>query len=617
VSRRGCLLLAAALFGAVAARAQNPPRREPAAPAPRAAPDTTASARPDTGRAVPAAGRDTVPRPDSLAPDSFLPELPRLGPPPGPLPRSIRIVFDRDSLWYSGAFTLGELLQRVPGVFLVRGGWYGQPEVIQYAGQGTSSVQVFWDGYAMDPMGPDSSGIDVGTISLGLLKRVEVERLPTLLRVYLISDDQPLHRARTETSFATGDASTNTYRIRYLNHWPSGLGIGLGVEDLGTGAANFGSGGSNSVTLWAKASWAPSPRFGIAYQATSVAVNRTRFSAGGLTLSDGSKNHRTDLVLRGFAASRPDGMGLRLDALVGSTSYTDTLPGSTLNELQAATTLGYRSAFWSLEGTARLRDTDTPFDLQLRAAAAPLGPLTLAASYESRTLLGGRHWRDAALEAEFRPFSPLAVHGAVRHRDVMDPGSPVDTAQRVTDLEGGVSLTTRLLDLDVSVAQHGSYAPPVYGTFGDTALTYLTYSGLAVRTATVSFAFWPTRFLSVAGWYRRPLDAATAAYEPPDHSRIAATFRTRLLPVLRRGAFDFTAQVAMEGWGRGTAGDSAGTVLTLAGATYVDYRVELRLVKAAIFWTMRNAVNAHYSLISGIRMPSAAQRYGVRWEFTN
>jgi hypothetical protein len=611
--RGAAILLAAALLGAATASAQNPPQPAPPSGAPgRAAPP---AARAESGAAAVAAPRDTVPPPDSLAPDSFQPQLPRLGPPQGPLPAANRIVFDHDALWFSGAFTLGELLQQVPGVFLVRGGWYGQPEVIQYAGQGASSVEVYWDGFAIDPMGADSGGIDIGTLSLGLLQRVEVERLPTVLRVYLISDVQTLRRPRTETSFATGDASTNTYRLRYLNRWRGGIGLGLGLEDLSTGSANFGSGGSSSVTLWGKGSWIPSSRFGVEYQAMSVAVKRSPFSTAGAGGSLGSNRRRTDLILRGYAATRSDGMGLHFDALAGSSSYTDTASALDRHVLQAAAILGYRAGHWSAEGTARIRDSDTPFEGQLRLDVSPLAPLTVSGALDARSLVGGRRSLDASLAAELRLWPALVLHGALRaRRAVATPAALGDTVQRVSDAEGGVSLASRYLDLDATIARHGAYAPPVYGSFGPTVLVY---PDSAASTATLTFALKPARFLSLSGWYRRPLGSAPSAYEPPDHSRLSATFRSRLLPILRRGAFDFIAQVAMEAWGQGAIGDSAGTPVVLPGATVIDYRIEMRLVNAALFWTIRNVQNQHYALVGGIRMPSAAQRYGVRWEFTN
>ena len=618
--RAAGLAFAAALLGAASAGAQNP---QTAPPAPRPS-DSTRIALPgaphDTSAGPGHFASDTVPLPDSLSPDTFRAVLPPLGPPPGPLPRSGRIVFDRDALWYSGALTLGELLQHVPGVFVARAGWVGRPEVVHYAGQGASSVELYWDGFALDPLGRDSAGVDVGQISLGLLQRVEVEVLPTVLRVYLISDAQTVRRARTETSFSTGDASTNTYRIRYLNRWKSGAGLSVGVEYLGTAAGPSGTGHSNNLNLWAKGSWVPSPRFGVEYQVLSMAANRDAFTAAtaaGDSIRIGNPDsHRTDLFLRGFVASRDDGMGLRFDAMVGSTSYTDSLATLNRDERQGAAVVAYRAAHWSSELTGRVRDNSTPFEVEWRAAVSPLERVTVSGTVDGRSLVGGRRSLDASLGAEFRPFHLLTLHGAARLRSaVAAPAVLADTAQRVADLVGGLRLSTAAADLDVSFERHGGYAAPLYGVFDSVVPAY---PNLPVRTVTATFALRPTLYFTLAGWYRRPLDPITSAYEPPNHSRIWATFRSRLLPILRRNAFDFTAEVAMEGWGRGAVGaDATGAVVPLGGATIWEWRAEMRLLGAALFWTVRNARGDRYTVVPGVAMPSAMQRYGVRWEFTN
>ena len=626
----GLLLAAALLVGAAELAAQNPPPLPPRADtarAPGAARLDTGAARQDTGAAA-RARRYSIPLPDSLSPDSFRPQLPPLGAPPGPVPRAGRIVFDHDELWFSGAVTLGELLEHVPGVFLVRAGWFGRPEIIQYAGQGASSIEVYWDGFAMDPLGQDSTGLDPSELNLGLVQRVEVEVLPSVVRVYLYSDEQVVRKPRTETSFATGDASTNSYRIRYLNRWKNGTGLDLGVNFQGSSGVVTSQGRTSDVTLWAKGSWIPSQRYGVAWQVLSVSLDRDSVTLGSnpqsLPYLPSRHAHRTDMFLRGFIASRDDGMGLRLDAIAGGSSYTDTSAALGREEMQGSAILGYRAERWSTELTARVRDNSTPLEFEVRGAMSPWALLTVSGYAISRSHLGGRHSTDVAAQAELRPIAAIALHGAIRFRNAVGaPALLTDTAQKVTDFTTGISLTTRPLDLDVSLARHGVFAPAVPGTFGPIVPAYPSF---AVHTATVSFAWRPKAYITLSGWLREPLvngtaELETSAYEPPHHSRIWATFRSRLLPVLRRGAFDFTAEVAMEGWGRGawgadSAGASGGPYL-LKGATILDYRVELRLLNAALFWSIRNARGERYSVIPGLNMPVGNQTYGVRWEFTN
>jgi len=608
VVRRGrALLLAAGLAFPAGLAGQIPP----SAPTPPARADTAAAprgpVRPDSGAV-----------PDSLSPDSFSAVLPPLGPPAGPLPRGARLVFDRDALAMSGAFTLGELLRQVPGVFLVRAGWYGLPEVVHLAGQGASSVQLFWDGYALDPMGDDSAGVDVGRIPLGLFRRVEVEVLPTALRVYLLSDTQPVRHARTETSFGTGDAATNNYRIRYLNRWPGGLGVGLGVNWFGTTGQVSTPAHSSDLTLWAKGTWAPSTRTGVEWQYVRYSLDRAPLAA---TLP-GRRLWRSDNFFRAFAASRPDGMGFRFDALFGASSSGDSSTAAARTIAQGAAFAGFRAPRWSAQTGLRVRDERVPFELEARAAASPLRFLTVEASAIARSLLGGRTSREAAAAASARPVGPVQFRAAVRWRDaVAQPAVPGDTAQRVTDWSVGAALVTRRLDLDVGLDRHGAYAAPAYGSLAG-VVPAGTSEG--VRTLTVAFALRPTPYFTLSGWYREPLVTAalggvgTAAYEPPHHSRVEATFRSRFLPTFRRGALDVLVQASAEGWSDGVMGtDSTGAPLLLDGHGTVDWLVELRLLSAVIYWSLGNSRVERYQTVPGAPMARAGQRYGVRWEFAN
>ena len=583
--------------------AQNPP--PPPTPASR---DTGQVQRPDSVL------------PDSLSPDSFRAALPLLGPPPGPLPRGGRVVFDEDSLRYLGALTLGELLARIPGVFLVRAGWFGEPEVVAYAGQGAASVELYWDGFALDPLGEDSSAIDLGRVSLGLLRRVEVEVLPSVLRVHLISDVQPVRGARTETSFATGDAQTNTYGIRYLNRWRNGTGLGVGVNWFGTNGPTTAPADVANLAIWLKGTWSPSPKVGVEYQILRQDVQRDSLAIAttGAFLS-GVDVRRTDSFVRAYAATRPDGLGLRLDALMGGSSYRDSAGGLERSLSQGAAVVGYRAASWSSEATARVRDDRTPLDLQLRGSWVPFGSVTLSGFALRRSHLGDRRSIEAGGAGEFRPLRTWSLRAGIRWRDAVAlPAVLADPTQQVTDWSLGAGFHGRRVDLDVDVARHGGFDAPVYSVFRR-QLPFAT--SIDVTTLTAAFALRPTAYLTLSGWYRHPLDPIQAAFEPDHHSRLALTFRSKFLTTFRRGIFDVVGQIGLEGWSDGVAGrvrpEPTGAEIQLRGATVIDWLLEIRLVGAVLFWTMRNSQLERYDVVPGFEMPRGLQRFGVRWEFAN
>jgi hypothetical protein len=91
-----------------------------------------------------------------------------------------------------------------------------------------------------------------------------------------------------------------------------------------------------------------------------------------------------------------------------------------------------------------------------------------------------------------------------------------------------------------------------------------------------------------------------------------------MLPRYRRGVFELVLEASLEGWGDGLMGrDGSGNDIRLLGATTYSYMLEIRLVGAVLYWTLRNAGVERYQLVPGFDQVRALQRYGVRWEFTN
>jgi hypothetical protein len=68
----------------------------------------------------------------------------------------------RDSLFATGALTLLDLLERIPGLTALRGGWLATPMIGGYLGD-IGRVRVFYDGMEIDGLDPRMGGvIDLG-----------------------------------------------------------------------------------------------------------------------------------------------------------------------------------------------------------------------------------------------------------------------------------------------------------------------------------------------------------------------------------------------------------------------------------------------------------------------
>ncbi|PYO73715.1 MAG: hypothetical protein DMD64_06220 [Gemmatimonadetes bacterium] len=170
--------------------------------------------------------RDTTAR-DTTARDTSAALLPVFGPAiaSGPLPKHTRYTFTSDSLLLSGARTLSDLLIHIPGVYIARGGWYGQAEIALYGGRGPASLEVYWDGVPMAPLGRDSIYLDPARIPLGPVERVDIIVLPAVLQVYLVTAQYRSTSPRTQIGIVTGQQDIADYRAGYATRMRSGLGV--------------------------------------------------------------------------------------------------------------------------------------------------------------------------------------------------------------------------------------------------------------------------------------------------------------------------------------------------------------------------------------------------------
>jgi len=155
----------------------------------------------DTTAAGQQVGDSAPPRPDTT--EMLLPTFtPVIA--PGPLPRGARYTFTDDSLLLLSSQTLSDLLNHIPGVYIVRGGWYGQPEIALYGGRGPASFEIFVDGVPYLPLGRDSIYVDPARISLAAYERVDVLVMPGALQVFLVSrhhDGTAEHRGLSRRVF--------------------------------------------------------------------------------------------------------------------------------------------------------------------------------------------------------------------------------------------------------------------------------------------------------------------------------------------------------------------------------------------------------------------------------
>jgi len=621
------LLVWAALLGPAPAHAQDPPRP----PSRRFIPRTDTVVRPDTAvqpQDSVALAADTLARPAPTPPDtSPIPQLPRLHAGARRDGEAGVWTWDQTELLASGALTLTELLERIPGVTGVRYGFLGLPETAATFG-GAGNIELVLDGYVVDPLGVGA--LDLSRIELAELGHVRVERRLGGLRVEVESISPRFNVPYSRIEAGTGYYETNLLRGLFLAPRFLGGSVGLGVERLAAEAfreptENFGG--------WAKWTLAGS-RFGLQVEYRRGSITRQGEAFGRF------EGRRDDVVLRTRAALAP---GLAAEAYIGHASVDDALHGlaDTLIVREAGTQAGLRAAYQGpvLRAATALRartarglpalDGEISAGLTLGRALALDGSLRLA------------DWREGQLAAsqtvrvEAGPFFGIRPVGEWFSGKSGTPwladsaGVPI-----LTDRSGyraGLEATYGRLALSAAgVVLEAEAVPDPAVALGQP--TRLFPGGRAEGLELAARIPTPWKILTLEGAYARWRGEATWIYLPEETGRVglalhAVPLRSGNLELLarlearHRGAMPVPGFVREAAGGTGGASNPDGTASPLIveiapAATTLDFYFQLRIKDVRAFIRWENLTNRPGLWdVPGRELPGQRLFYGVKWHF--
>ena len=565
----------------------------------------------------PAPGVDsTAQAPDSTVVDTLERFLPVFGAAiaPGPLPRGARWSYDVDSLVFSNITTLGDLLAHIPGVYVARGGWFGAAEIAVYGGHGPMGLELYWDGVPYLPLGRDSVWLDPARVPLAPLERIDVEIRASVLRVHLVTARARSTFPRTEVRISTGSNSIAQYRGGFSKRWRSGLGLSLSADYrnldgiTGTSTTAF-----NSVDLWLKAEFVPSRRFGVSYQVVSSAWNR---AAEG-SLVDGWKQRRVDGILRGFVASRGDGLGTRLGVILARTQTTNDSLVRDRSLYQAILDLSETRSRASAGVTVRFQDAARPIQVEARAAWQPFPFISFAANARRANYGDKGHGNRAHVTAGLQLPLGLSARGEVsRIEDFQAPVVLPDSFQRTTDVAAYLRWDLGRITLEAGEVRRDAFRPLDFAA----GIRPVASLGPVPRStyATAFVALRPVPGVQLSGWYFDPITGG-GDFEPPTHGRVSVTFYSKFWRVYKSGVFALRGEVAAESWSGSNLGglDSTGAQVPMRPATFVETNIEMRIAEFTAYWMTRNYNGMRGSYVTGLGYPKYAQYYGVQWFFRN
>ena len=532
---------------------------------------------------------------------------------PGPLPLGSRVVFTVDSLDWLDAETLADLLLRVPGAYIARGGSFGQPEVPMRGGRGAQTLEVFWDGMPLDPIGRDSLYADATRVPLAFLEKVEVLYRPAGLRVDLVSRRHAARATRSVVRVQRVDNDGAGYRGLLLHRYASGLGLTVGADANDT-PGSTAAGNYQGLDLWLRLEYLPHAGIGAAAQYWLAATERPggQLPSGGAIVGRDVTKRYQQLTL--FVDRTVEGRGLRLDGIVGSTSSSGDSGVEQITLRHVALLGSYRTPTWSATGALRFRSERVPRAVELGVGWTPLTPLTVAARYDGMAYEGGgagHRWLGSASLA-----LPLGfwVRGAIDLGNALQaPALLADTAQRTFDAGAFLGWRARWARLEAGVTRRDAFAPLAPPELD--AIVSLSPSTSA-EYVTVQGSISPIGGFTLGGWFEHPL-TGNADFAPPYHGLAQASFRSKFWRTFPSGAFDLHLAVQLESWSTGTAGVGVDRPQVLPGASFVSVLAQIEIAGFQLFWHLRNAGVVEQQYVPGYPYARALQRFGARWVFDN
>ena len=560
------------------------------------------------------------------------------------VPRSLAIgepyAWDRSRLPATGALTLGELVDRVPGVTSFRKGWISAPEMAALNGR-FGRVRIFLDGVELDPLNSRLRGQhDLSLIDLWHLEDATIETGADEVRVHLRSWRVTNTTPTTRIDIHTGDLQTNSYGGFYGKRFPAGQAVQLAGNHYATTDRRTGEAGDHTA-LWG--------RLGLARPnwSADVSLLRSQRKFTEPTVSDDDDGTETP------GDTLPDMNGISTVA-IGRFAWGDAArSGPWFQLLASAQSYSIRNqpliVIDSIEGpggggpggSAASPDTlEVPNDTtQSRPQLVLTGGLTRGPLRFSA--LGRlRRWQG---EVSLSPAVRVGYERGMYSLSLLGERSPLDSLQRVeasghvsmfgryalsgvvsqfTPIEGNESPSTLAIRAEAGVRasrmwftvgalqRDAAFLPPAIA-FGENFLGaavgesrgyFATARGKFYRDVGVDFS--ATKYRS-AGIFRPQYETRTRFYVDSD---MRSRFPSGNLNIILAITHDYRTQALFP-----TSTD----VLRASQYRAWSAELEIRLLTATISFQYRNFLAEEYQQVPGFTMPSITSVYGVRWSFIN
>jgi hypothetical protein len=526
--------------------------------------------------------------------------------------------WNRAQLFATGALTLVDLLDRIPGITTFRSGWLATPQTATFNGD-FRRVRVFYDGLEIDDLDNKSGGVlDLSTIQIWTLEHLSIERSASELRLYMRSWRVDNTDPYTRVDVATGNEDTNLYRGFYGKRYDNGGVLQLAGQQYGVRSTRL-AGAGDALSLMG--------RVGIARKRWSVDafanrvhatrdIQRTALGRPPVLSLDATN---TNAYLRAAVGAAQGGPWAQItvaslgfkgttgpDRSASATGQPDTSERRAF-ETQYNASAGYTTGVGRLEIADRLRSLSGRRFNTISGRLDFATPIGLLSGFAEQD--GFRHTTNADVGARVQPLPFFALSGSVATSRPTGSGS--SSLATTATVRGEVGL--RILGPWISAGMITSdktqgLAPLVYDT-----LLLPTPAGRA-KAQTVSIRGPLGRGFGIDSWLTRW--DQTRPYQPQYQSRSEINFTNSFLRRFPRGDFELHAAGVYEYRGHTILPLAAGDVRMTTAKT-LSALLEIRILRAVVSYQQRNILGYQYFVVPGFEMPRVLAIYGVRWDFWN
>ena len=549
-----------------------------------------------------------------------------------PVLTDARWEWSGEALRGSGAVTLADLLERIPGATAFRANWIPAPQYIAYNGD-AGRVRVFLDGVELDAIDARNRGLlDLVAMPLWQIEDVSVERAPGELRVHLRTWRVERTTPVTRTDITSGSEGTNLYRGYFGKRLHNGGAIQLAAQQYSSTSPRTGGDGSSLQVFgrvgWSRKQWSVDAtwnRVSIDRSATArFPQYPTLMVVGATPTFKGSLNNAYARVAWGDpdAKAAPwvqliaSTQGVAENHKESSTSSLVTTPSTVPKDTMDTATsrsqyvLAAGASRWGVRAsaTARLRAGNGRTDLSPSARLAyDRGWVSLSAYGETRGADSTQRldagvrltpWRWLELAGSYGSYAPKA--GVSEGPSFTAQRAEVTTTLWGRRLSAGVisrGLTWVAAPTALDSALRQVTTPAVTGTLA--GIRGPIYRDLGIDISAISWA--------AAGVYRPQMEVQSRLILD---SSFPGKFPRNNFHLLAEAFHEHRTPIFFP-----TA--TGGVGKTSSPIDILSARLEIRIESGTVFWEGRNLFGKVYETAPGYVMPRAQQYYGLRWEFWN